>query len=178
MENDKIVIEKILEGDVNQYELLVKKYQQPVFNVIFRIIGNIEDAKEITQEVFVKSYKSLQNYKPDYKFFSWLYRIAINSALIHNKQKRRFVSISEKTEKQTILKDTNKKEDEYKYEQLNKALIELPEKYKSVIVLKYYAGLSYSQIATINRIDEKRVKSRLYDGRARLKELLTEANHT
>ncbi|MBN1768333.1 MAG: RNA polymerase sigma factor [Prolixibacteraceae bacterium] len=176
MDDDKIIIEEILKGEVSRFELLVKKYQQPVYNVIFRISGNVEDAKEITQDVFVKSYESLRNYKPDYKFFSWLYRIAINSALMHNKQNRRFVLLSENTERQPEFQSTNAEENEHKYKQLNKALIELPEKYKSVIVLKYYAALSYAQIATITGIDEKRVKSRLYDGRALLKELLAKAN--
>lgn len=172
MVDDKIIIEKILNGDVSRFEVLVKKYQQPVYNVIFRISGNAEDAKEITQDVFVKSYESLKNYKPNYKFFSWLYRIAINSALMHNKQKRRFVPIDDKTDRQPAFQNPNNEEDESKYKQLNKALIELPEIYKSVIVLKYYAGLSYAQIALITNMDEKRVKSRLYDGRALLKELL------
>jgi RNA polymerase sigma-70 factor (ECF subfamily) len=177
MDDDKVIIEEILNGEVSRFELLVKKYQQPVYNVIFRISGNVEDAKEITQDVFVKSYESLKNYKPGYKFFSWLYRIAINSALMHNKQNRRFVPMDDKTERQPAFQNTITDDDEYRYKQLNKALVELPEKYKSVIVLKYYAGLSYAQIATITGMDEKRVKSRLYDGRALLKELLAKANY-
>jgi RNA polymerase sigma-70 factor (ECF subfamily) len=176
MGDDRIIIEKILEGDVNRFELLIKKYQQPVYNVILRITMNVNDAQEITQSVFVKSYESLRKYNPDYKFFSWLYRIAINSALMHNKQMKRFVSIDEKTGAWTEAENRHKTNEE-KYHQLNEALIALPEKYKSIIVLKYYAGLSYAEIASITGVEEKRVKSRLFDGRKLLKESLEKANY-
>jgi len=88
MELEKQIIEQVRKGQVDQYSLLVERYQNPIFNVILNIVRNEEDAKELTQDVFVRFYESLCQYNPDYKFFSWIYRIAINQALLFVKRKK------------------------------------------------------------------------------------------
>ena len=169
MEEDKRIVAKIIAGDINQYELLVKKHQQAVYRIILKITGDTENAKEVTQVVFVKAYESIKQYKPDYKFFSWIYRIAINSALMYVKQNKIFTPI-EQLKEMASDSEPDSKRDQSKL--LNEALQQLPEKYLSVIVLKYYAGNTYPEIAEIKGIDEKRVKSRLFDGRKILKDIL------
>ena len=169
MEEDKKIIAKIIAGDINQYELLVQKYQQAVYRVILKITNNTENAKEVTQVVFVKAYESIKQYKPDYKFFSWIYRIAINSALMHVKQNKNFTPIEQLKEMASDSEPDSKKDQN---DLLNEALQQLPEKYLSIILLKYYVGNSYNEIATIKGINEKRVKSRLFDGRKILKNIL------
>lgn len=175
MEEDKLIIEQIIKGDTNQFKRLIEKYQNLVFRVVLKIVGNNEDAREINQDIFVKIYESLHQYDPKYKFFSWLYRIAINSALQHVKQRKYSSSFDESPFNETTLTDNvidNVIDIEMRRRLLNKSINELSEKYKSVIALKYYANFSYTDIAETLEIDERKVKSRLFDGRKLLKEKL------
>lgn len=176
MDEDKLIIEKILGGDVNQFKVLVEKYQNQVFRVIIRIVNNNEDARELTQDVFVKTFESLNQYKVQYKFFSWIYRIAINHALMFVKSKKHFSSLEELpngyTSKNGHTIDLEKR-DQLLYEQIN----QLPEIYKTVILLKYYAKLSYEEISETLGIDLKKVRSRLFDARKKLKNKLQEVDY-
>ncbi|MDA3927699.1 MAG: RNA polymerase sigma factor [Prolixibacteraceae bacterium] len=175
MDEDKFFIEKILAGDVNQFKVLVEKYQNPVFKVVQRIVNNYDDAREVTQDVFVKTFESLNQYKVQYKFFSWIYRIAINHALMFVKSKKQFSSLDELPNAYTSKSENTidqEKRDQLLYEQIN----ELPERYKTVILLKYYAKLSYEEISETLEIDTKKVRSRLFDARKKLKNKLQDLN--
>ncbi|MFW5822515.1 MAG: RNA polymerase sigma factor [Tangfeifania sp.] len=171
MEFEKQIINQIIQGDTNQFEYLVKKYQNPVFKVIYKIVGDYEDAAEILQDVFVKAFESFGQYNPEYKFFSWIYRIAINKALLFVKQKKAVVPAE-------ILccEVVDDREEMLFCEQrdnlIAKAVNRLDEKYRKVILLKYYGGLSYMQIAEILQLPEKTVKSRLFDARKILQKSL------
>ncbi|MBN1927224.1 MAG: RNA polymerase sigma factor [Prolixibacteraceae bacterium] len=175
MEEDKYIIENILAGNTNGYRQLVHKYQGPVFRIVLKIVGNNEDAREVTQDVFVKTYESLYQYNNKYKFFSWLYRIAINNALMYMKQKNKYIPI-DKIQNQMVDNVESNKSEETRDRFLNQSINMLPEKYKSVILLKYYAGLSYTEIAETTGIPEKKVKSRLFDARKLLKDHLLKIN--
>lgn len=167
------IIAEIIAGDTMQYRVLVERYQNPVYRVVLRIVGDTNDAKELTQDVFVKAFESLKQYNPDYKFFSWIYRIAINNALLHVKSRSSFLQIDE-----TIAQTKQVAGETIDFERrdyIMKQLIDrLSEHYKSVIYLKYYTGLSYSDISEVLGIPEKTIKSRLFDARKILKEKLTE----
>jgi len=172
MEGDLTVIKQIISGHTEEYRLLVEKYQNPVYRVILKMVGNTDNARELTQDVFVKAYESIDQYKPEFKFFSWIYRIAINRALLFEKQEKIFRPIDEK--KEYLIPDQRKDNDTaYRDHLLEFFVNELNEHYKSVILLKYYAGLSYSDISDSLKIPEKTVKSRLFDARKILKEKLT-----
>jgi RNA polymerase sigma-70 factor (ECF subfamily) len=170
-EDEKRIIVDILAGQVDQYRLLVKKYQNPIFRIIFKIVGNYDDAKELTQDVFVKTYESLHQYKSSHKFFSWIYRIAINKALLFEKRKKNFLAIESNSDQFIQIPDQT-----FDYEGrdriLNRSINELNEHYRTVILLKYYADLSYADISGILGIPEKTIKSRLFDARKILKEKL------
>ncbi|MFA5302650.1 MAG: sigma-70 family RNA polymerase sigma factor [Bacteroidales bacterium] len=173
MKDERTIIKAILEGHVQQYGLLVERYQNPVFRVIFNMVNNYEDARELTQDVFVKAYEALSQYNPEYKFFSWIYRIAINRALLFVRNKKPYVPL----EKITLHKETDPgPETEYdlktRDDLVGKAVGALKETYKTVVLLKYYAGLSYTEIADTLEIPEKTVKSRLFDARMMLKDKL------
>jgi RNA polymerase sigma-70 factor, ECF subfamily len=173
MKDERTIIKSILEGQIQEYGLLVERYQNPVFRVIFNMVNDYEDARELTQDVFVKAYESLSQYNPEYKFFSWIYRIAINRALLFVRNKKPYVSL----EKIAFQKETNPGPDtEYDLKTrdalVGKAIESLKEMYKTVVLLKYYAGLSYTEIADTLEIPEKTVKSRLFDARMMLKDKL------
>ncbi|MCK9345732.1 MAG: sigma-70 family RNA polymerase sigma factor [Bacteroidales bacterium] len=82
MTDERQIIRAIIDGHTAQYRILVERYQNPVFRVIYKIVNNHEEARELTQDVFVKTYESLNQYDPQYRFFSWIYRMAINRALL------------------------------------------------------------------------------------------------
>ncbi|MFW6259332.1 MAG: RNA polymerase sigma factor [Tangfeifania sp.] len=171
MEFEKQIINQIIQGDTNQFEYLVKKYQNPVFKVIYKIVGDYEDAAEILQDVFVKAFESFGQYNPEYKFFSWIYRIAINKAILFAKQRKVAVPVE-------ILycEVVDDREEMLFCEQrdnlIAKAVNRLDKKYRKVILLKYYGGLSYMQIAEVLQLPEKTVKSRLFDARKILQKSL------
>ena len=175
MGDEQLIIADILAGNTAQYRQLVERYQHPVLKVIYKIVGDVEDAKELTQDVFVKAFESLSQYKKEYKFFSWIYRIAINSALLFVRSKKKFVPIDEISDQLCQGPDYNP-EDDLRDRLLGSTINELNEPYKSVILLKYYADLSYADMAVTLGIPEKTVKSRLFDARKILKDKLLKHN--
>ena len=80
------LVERCRKGDRQALGELLGKYEKPVYNVAFRILGNRDDAADITQSVFLKVFEKLDQYKPEYRFFSWIYRIAVNESINQNKQ--------------------------------------------------------------------------------------------
>ncbi len=78
MNEDKYLVEKAIQGEIEAFEMIIQKYQQPLLNYIGRMVGERELALDFTQEVFIKTYSSLHSYKPQFKFSTWLYRIASN----------------------------------------------------------------------------------------------------
>ncbi|HPR33725.1 MAG TPA: sigma-70 family RNA polymerase sigma factor, partial [Prolixibacteraceae bacterium] len=123
------------------------------------------------QQVFVTVYESLNQYNPDYKFFSWLYRIAVNRALLSVRQKKQFLPIDQYRLNAGDEEDRPKAK-EMRDALLNQSIGKLKEKYRTVIVLKYYAGMPYADIAETLEITEKKVRSRLFDARKQLKDEL------
>jgi RNA polymerase sigma-70 factor, ECF subfamily len=167
-DEDHDIIRRVLFESANAYEILVVKYQIPVFNLFLRMIHDRDEAEELTQVVFIKAYEALPTFSFEHRFFSWLYRIAINLAMNVLKKQKRFVSI----EKLNNLSDENADKDTEKERHLQNAIEKLKDKYKAVIVLKYFQQLSYKEVAFALNITEKKVRSRLYDARLQLKEML------
>ncbi|KAF0130709.1 MAG: RNA polymerase sigma-70 factor ECF subfamily [Bacteroidetes bacterium] len=165
---DHEIIRKVLKGQVNAYRVLVDKYQRPVYNLLIRMIHDRDEARELTQVVFVKAYEALATVSGDHKFFSWVYRIAVNTALNYLKKQKNNVGIEYLKNVEDEREDTY---DEREY-QLQYAVNQLKEKYRAVIVLKYYEQLSYKEVAYSLQISEQKVRSRLFDARMQIKEIL------
>ena len=168
---DSILVNKCLKGDVQAFETLLDKYQQPIFNVVFRMCHHTEDARDLTQNIFVKVYEKLAYFNTELKFFSWLYRIAINETLNFLNQKKPVEELPITIESEEIHPDEI-------YEQLElskniqNALLEIEAKYRALIVLKHFQNCSYNQIAQIMDLPEKTVKSRLFIARQQLGKVL------
>ena len=128
------------------------------------MVNDYDDAKDISQTVFIKAYNKLDTFKPKYKFFSWLYRMLINESLNFLEKKRQFM----KLEQDIISKDLNP-EERYQQNEINKivdeAVGELPLDYRVAIVFRHFANLSYNELSFVLEIPEKTVKSRLYSAR-------------
>ncbi|MDA3944760.1 MAG: RNA polymerase sigma factor [Bacteroidetes bacterium] len=172
-DEDHITVRLVLNESVNAYEILINKYQAPIYNLFLRMLHNREEAEELTQETFVKAYEALPGFRFEYRFFSWLYRIAVNLALNDLKKQKRFVG-SEYLKNIPDEKDDKTAENK---EHMKWAVDQLKDIYKAVIVLKYYQQLSYQELAFALNIPEKKVRSRLYDARLQLKTFLERSNY-
>ena len=168
---DTILVKKCLAGNLRAFEKLIDKYQQPIFNVVYRMCHHTEDARDVTQNIFIKVYEKLSFFNTDLKFFSWIYRIAINETLNHLNQKKPMEEL------QTSFESKGSNPDEFYdrlelSENIQKALLEVESKYRALIILKHFQNCSYQQIAEIVDLPEKTVKSRLYLARQQLSKVL------
>lgn len=160
-----------MSGDRQAFEALLMRYEKPVFNAAFRMLHSTEDAKDVTQTVFLKVYENLDRYDPTYRFFSWVYRIAMNESINCLSKLKRTESLEIEPEG-----EGGGPEDKIDGDQLTDglqcALMEIKPEYRTVIVLKHFLECSYVEIGEILDIPEKTVKSRLYTGRQLLKDAL------
>lgn len=167
-QEDHFIVKRILDGNTEEYRRLVEKYQGAVYNLMLRMMSNREEARELTQETFVNAWKGLSGFRFEFRFFSWLYRIAVNLALNSLKKRKRNPGIDHLEN----LPDDSENGEPLNQLLIKKAVSELKDKYKTPILLKYYEQLSYKEIASVVGIHEKRVRSRLYDARVLLKKKL------
>lgn len=168
---EKALIEECQRGNRQALETLVREYQGPVYNAVYRMVGNREAAADVTQTAFLKALENIQNYDRNFKFFSWLYRIAVNEAIDHIERARRFAPLPDSP----LVEWDDAADGAARAEaggQLQVALMALSEDARSVIVLRYFTDCSYEEIGRVLGLPEKTVKSRLFTARQRLREQL------
>ena len=171
------LVKQCLKGNTKAFEQIVDKYQKPIFNVAYRITSDYDEAEDITQSVFIKVFENLSKFDFRFKFFSWLYRIAINESLNVHNQIRPTDTIGDHVR----CHDRNPEDilqDKQRNQTIETAIQRLPEDYRIVIILRHFQNLSYSEIAGILHVQEKTVKSRLFSARQQLKDLLIKTDIT
>jgi RNA polymerase sigma-70 factor (ECF subfamily) len=168
---DQTLVERCKRGDRKALEELVGHYEKPVFNAAYRILGNPDDAADVTQVVFMKAFEHLGQYDPKYKFFSWIYRIAVNEAINQLKRGRNQQPLDDTEVAGTRSPEANVEAGDL-YREIQDGLMKLSEDYRTVIVLRHFSECSYQQISEILQIPEKTVKSRLYSARQVMKDTL------
>jgi RNA polymerase sigma-70 factor, ECF subfamily len=168
---DAIWVARCLRGDSSAFEPLVTRYQRVLFTVSLRLLGNYEDAREATQNTFVRAYERLDTYDPERRFFSWIYRIAVNESLNYRRTQRPHEPLAATLESAGQPMDDAVEARELS-ERVQAALKALSAEYREVVVMKYFIELSYEEIAEALGIPEKTVKSRLFSARQRLGPLL------
>lgn len=157
-------------GDRKAFDALVHLYQKPVFNAVYRMLNNVEEARDVTQTVFLKVYENLHGYDESYKVFSWIYRIAINEAINQQAGRKVHEPLDDYIEsRDDPQRDVDRQEMQ---QEVQNSLMKISAEHRSVIVLKHLLGFSYQEISEILELPEKTVKSRLYEARDRLRELL------
>jgi len=170
---DNELVRRCLRGETSAFEMLVDKYQKPIYNLAFRMTKNFEDAEDLTQTVFIKAFQKLDSFRFNYKFFSWIYRIAVNESLNFLNQRRRLTDLDSK-----IISTEKTPEEIVHEEELNRqiqdGLMVLNPDYRILIILKHFHAFSYREISFIVDIPEKKVKSRLFTARQLLKDALME----
>jgi RNA polymerase sigma-70 factor, ECF subfamily len=183
--DDNLIIKKILNGDNEAFEMIIQRYQQPLLNYIGRMVRDHELALDFTQEVFIKSYSSLHSFKSQYKFSTWLFKIASNLVIDFWRKKKidtfsidqqaRFendkppiqipgdeLSIGKKFELQEIR------------EKIESALNRIPASLRELFIWKHVNGFSYEEIAEIKELPVGTIKNRIYQAKEQIRNLLKE----
>jgi RNA polymerase sigma-70 factor (ECF subfamily) len=170
-DEDTMLVEACLRGERHAFDELVDRYQGPLFNATYRITGSVEDAMDATQSAFINAFEKLNTFDPSYRFFSWIYRIAVNQALNLISKRRPESALDANVAFTTRNPDTELGTSEAS-RHLQRALREISPQDRTVIVLKHFEGLSYREIGELLEVPEKTVKSRLFTARRRLREVL------
>ena len=168
------IIKQCLNGDADQYAVLVDRYSAMAFNIAYRIVGDADVAKDMAQESFISAYTALEDFKFGSKFSSWLYRIVVNKCRDHHKAAKEATTVDEIVELVPARGQTPEQASSSRQtgDMIQKALSILPVEQREVIVLKHVEGLDYGEIADILGVGVNALKVRAHRGRERLKELL------
>ena len=173
-DTDQALLERYRNGDRAAFTELVIRYQRPVYNAAFWVLRKAEDASDISQIVFLKIAERLDEYDPKYKFFSWIYRITVNESLNLLRRNGREDALDDEVE----LPGAESANPEWKVgeaevsKRIQVALMSMATNDRMVLILRHFSECSYQEIAQILDLDEKTVKSRLFEARHRLAELL------
>jgi RNA polymerase sigma-70 factor (ECF subfamily) len=170
-DDDETLVRHCLDGDRAAYDRLVMRYQKPVYNVALRMLRNPEDARDVAQTAFLKAYEHLGDYDPSYKFYSWIYKIAVNESFNVLGRRKAGEGISEE-EADEAPGPESRVEGEQTGRVIETALMRISPELRTVIVLRHFLHLSYQDMAETLELPEKTVKSRLYSARQLLRDWL------
>jgi RNA polymerase sigma-70 factor (ECF subfamily) len=184
-DEDLRLVERVRNNDSTAFDLLVKKYRRRLFSVVYNMTSNREDSFDLIQEIFIKAYSGIGAFNGKSTFFTWLYRIALNTTItqINRNRQRRFFSLEDvnENEAQNFFKENFSSIDNAKrsiflkelQENLNVALQKLSNKHRAVVVLCEIEGLSSAEAASVLKCSEGTVRSRLHYAKEQLKSLLS-----
>ena len=173
---DQQLVVRVQKGDKRAFDLLVLKYQYKVHAIVARFIRDSDEVRDVVQEAFIKAYRALPKFRGDSQFYTWLYRIAVNTA------KNYLVARSRRPPSSDVdlddaeyysgsdqLKDHSSPENQLFRDQLevaiNQAIVELPEDLRTAVTLREYEGLSYEDIAAVMDCPVGTIRSRIFRGR-------------
>ena len=184
MADEKLLIEKAQSGDPIAFEDLIAIHQKNIFSIAYRIAGNQNDAEDMAQEVLIKIFKNLNQFKGNSKFSTWLYRVTTNTCLDMKKKimKHSSYSLDQNLETDegsisTEIQDNSPTPEQYAEQNavqraVNQAISNLNDQHKKVIILRDVQGFSYEEIADMLGCSVGTVKSRINRARAQLKKIL------
>ena len=175
-ETDQRLVERVQRGDKHAFDVLVLKYQHKIVGLISRYMRDQDEVMDITQEAFIKAYRALPSFRGDSQFYTWLYRIAINTAKNHLVSRSRRppdvdidVDAGEFQDNSAVLKDIENPENLSATRELEevvyKAIEDLPEELKVAVTLREFEGLSYEEIAEVMECPVGTVRSRIFRAR-------------
>lgn len=176
MSTDEQLVREIITGNSECYREIVSRYQTKVFSVAFKVARNQKDAEDIAQDVFLKVYHSLHQFKGDSSFSTWIYRVTMNKALDWKRKQERSVSreIGTADEQLTDRMETPEQQllKQFDHDLVKQSIKLLPEKYQIVLELYYFEECSYKDISERLDIAVKTVETRLYRAKGLVREHL------
>lgn len=181
--DDAELVRRILAGEADLFELLVGRYQVRLYRYLSRYTGDLEDSRDVTQEVFFKVYGALDSYDPRYKFSTWLFRIAGNAAIDHLRRRRvralpLEMPLDDEGEARQVDPPDDRPDPLENLTQvrlrgaLDEAIQRLPDDYRELISLRHYGELPYEEIAELKKMPLGTVKNKLFRARRALRDLL------
>jgi len=173
---DQLLVEQVQRGDKHAFDLLINKYQHRIVSLVARYVNDQAEALDVAQEAFIKAYRAIANFRGDSAFYTWLYRIAINTAknwLVAQKRRPPASDIdavdAEQYDMDSRLKDKGTPENELLREEIRQTVYstieQLPEDLRTAIVLREMEGMSYEEIATTMECPIGTVRSRIFRAR-------------
>jgi RNA polymerase sigma-70 factor (ECF subfamily) len=181
---DEELVDRSKTGDTESFNQLVRRWERPIFALAYRTLGREEDARDVTQETFLRAFRALPGFKGDAKFSSWLYRIALNLCRDWIRKERRtpVVQAPEGVEIEQLAErhgyESESVEDLAARAELSRgvarAMQQLPAEQRTAILLKEYHGLTFQEIADMMHCPLSTAKTRLYQGLALLRKHLAE----
>jgi|TARA_B110000977_G_scaffold144376_1_gene183275 RNA polymerase sigma-70 factor (ECF subfamily) len=186
-ETDRQLVERVQRGDKRAYDVLVLKYQHKIVGLVSRYLRDQDEVQDVTQEAFIKAYRALPNFRGDSAFYTWLYRIAINTAKNHLVSRSRRppstdidIDDGEFQETSGILSDNEGPENVIATEELQtvvfNAIENLAEDLKVAVTLREFEGLSYEEIAVVMECPVGTVRSRIFRAREAIERQIAELN--
>jgi RNA polymerase sigma-70 factor (ECF subfamily) len=180
---DQMLVERVQKGDKSAFDLLIRKYQHRIVSLVSRYVSDSAEAQDVAQEAFIKAYRAIGNFRGDSAFYTWLYRIAINTAknwLVARSRRPPASDIdaadAEQYDLDSRLKDRSTPENELLREEIEKtvwaAIAALPEDLRTAIMLREIDGMSYEEIATAMECPIGTVRSRIFRAREAVDEKL------
>jgi RNA polymerase sigma-70 factor (ECF subfamily) len=168
--NDYELSDLCKQGDTVAFDVIVRRYQHILYVTVIQIVQDLDQAKDVVQNTFIKAWQKIDTYNPDYRFYSWIYRIAINEALNTKRDQHQQESIPE-----DLAYGESADYSLHRLEEsaaLQRAIHKLPIEQRIVLSLRYFEDLPYRDIAQTLEIDENLVKSRLHAARTGLRNSL------
>ncbi len=172
--NDRDLVASAASGLEGGFEELVRRYQRPISAYVYRMVGDYETALDLTQEIFIKIYGSLSRYRPEFKFSTWIYKIAHNAAIDHLRRssgrERSLVSGNESDqydlpiESEGLTPEQQTEQEERRVE-IESVVRSLPTAYRELIVLRHSQDLTYEEIVEVTGLPLGTVKNRLFRAR-------------
>lgn len=178
---DGDLVSRSIEGREESFEELVRRYQRPIVTYAYRLIGDYDAALDLTQEVFIKVYSSLERYRPEYKFSTWIYKIAHNAAIDHlrrNSGSRELESLASEADGVAFerplaggaLTPEQLSERSERRAEIETVVQLLPAAYRELIILRHAHDLSYDEISEITNLPLGTVKNRIFRAREMMRE--------
>jgi RNA polymerase sigma-70 factor (ECF subfamily) len=168
--DDQNAINRVFEGDINAFGVLVERYQRSVYNLMYRLVGSPQEAAELTQETFIKAYENLTKFQSNREFFPWLYAIGLNVARGLLRRKKPNVKLFAGSDLERFQKCTNPQDhtdrlcERLDFLRVEKALNDLPLIYRETLILCYYDGLPIQDVADVLKISLSATKMRIHRG--------------
>jgi len=185
--DDRDLVATAVSGVEGSFEELVRRYQRPISAYVYRMVGNYESALDLTQEIFIKVYSSLERYRPEFKFSTWIYKIAHNSAVDHlrrNSTREQSLVLGPEGDQFDLPVESGRLSPEQESErkerrrEIESVVRTLPANYRELIILRHSQDLSYEEIVEVTGLPLGTVKNRLFRAREMMRQQFVEKGIT